>query len=398
MKKFFGVLCLFTLACQAPVEQVASEESVEQDSAQPSFIRLSPEAIQRAGLLTEKVQRIETPNVLTLPGQVTFNEDRTFTAGSFVEGIVIDCCKAVGASVRRGEILAELHSHQTHELLGEYRQVRAALDARRAEKLYAEAAEQRARRLLELKAGSERELQQAETNLAVAVTSVASAEAGLESALAHFEYLGIETGELRRGEAPDHLKILVKAPADGVIVERMVSQGDVVAPSTALFRMSNLNDVWVIARASEQQLEGLTPGMAARFRVRAFADKSFSGRVLRISDELDLDTKAIQVVVAVSNPGRSLKTGMYGDVELLSSVKSEMIAVPEQAVQLIDAQETVFVMSSEGTFLPRSVTIGRSVDGKEEILDGLDVDETIVTEGAFALKSELLKSRFAEEE
>jgi len=382
------------------------EEAQPQEEAQaapaaaalPSVVNLSPEAIQRAGITTEEVRLLDAPDLLVLPGQVALNEDRTVGAGSFVEGIVTDCCTPVGAYVRVGKVLAELHSHQTHEVLGEYRKAQAALQARQSEKAYAEQAAQRARRLLELKAGSEREVQQTASALAVAATTVLSAEADVDSALAHFEYLGIDTGELRQGETPDHLRILVKASINGVVVERSVAQGDVVPPSETLYRISDLTQVWVIARASEQQLQAVVPGMTAAFRVRAFADKVFSGRVLRISDELDVDTKTVQVVVSVANPGRSLKTGMYGDVELRSSVRKQVLAIPEVAVQLVDAQETVFVVDGPGAYRRRAVAIGRSIDGAVEILDGLQPGESIVVDGAFTMKSELLKARFAEEE
>ena len=387
-------------ACGGAVEEAPPPEEAQAAPAAglPTELNLSPEAVQRAGITTENVRLVDAPDVLALPGQVALNEDRTIHAGSFVEGIVAECCTPVGAYVRAGEVLAELHSHQTHELLGEYRKARAALDARESEKTYAEQAAQRARRLLELKAGSEREVQQTASALAVGETAVRAAEADLDSALAHFEYLGIDTGALRRGETPDHLRILVKSPINGVVVERSVALGDVVTPSEHLYRISDLSQVWVIARASEQQLQSVVPGMAAGFRVRAFADKTFTGRVLRISDELDVDTKTVQVIVSVANPGRSLKTGMYGDVELRSSVNKQVMAVPEAAVQFVDAQQTVFVAGGPGVYRPRAVTVGRSIDGAEEILDGLEPGETIVVDGAFALKSELLKARFAEEE
>lgn len=402
MNKLHVVLWMsLTFACGGAVEEVPPPEETQAATAAaalPSVVNLSPEAVQRAGITTQKVQLVDAPDVLSLPGQVTLNEDRTIHAGAFVEGIVAECCTPVGAYVRSGAVLAELHSHQTHELLGEYRKAQAVLQARQSEKTYAEQAAQRALRLLDLRAGAEREVQQTASALAVAETAVVSAEADVESALSHFEYLGIETSELRRGETPDHLRIFVKSPINGVVVERSVALGDVVTPSEHLYRISDLTQVWVIARASEQQLQSVVPGMTAGFRVRAFAGKVFAGRVLRISDDLDLDTKTVQVIVSVANPGRSLKTGMYGDVELRSSVNKQVIAVPEAAVQLVDAQQTVFVADGPGAYRPRAVTIGRSIDGTEEILDGLKPGETIVVDGAFALKSELLKARFAEEE
>lgn len=389
-----------TFACGTAVEQAPppEEEHAEPAAADPSVLNLSPEAVQRAGITAETVRLIDAPDALSLPGQVVLNEDRTIHAGSFVEGIVAECCTPVGAYVRTGEVLAELHSHQTHELLGEYRKAQAALQARQSEKEYADQAAQRAQRLFELKAGSERDVQQTASAFAVAEAAVVAAEADVESALAHFEYLGVDTAELRRDETPDHLRILVRSPINGVVVERAVALGDVVTPSDHLYRISDLTQVWVVARASEQQLQSVLPGMTASFRVRAFADKVFSGRVLRVSDELDLDTKSVQVIVSVANPGRSLKTGMYGDVELLSSTNKQVVAIPEAAIQLVDGQKTVFVSGGPGVYRPSAVVTGRSMNGSVEVLDGLKPGETIVTAGAFVLKSEMLKTRFAEDE
>lgn len=389
-----------SVGCGNAVEQAPPPEEThaEPAAAEPSVLNLSPEAVQRAGITAEEVRLIDAPDALSLPGQVVLNEDRTIHAGSFVEGIVAECCTPVGAYVRTGEVLAELHSHQTHELLGEYRKAQAALQARQSEKEYADQAARRAQRLFELKAGSERDVQQTASAFAVAEAAVVAAEADVESALAHFEYLGVDTAELRRDETPDHLRILVRSPINGVVVERAVALGDVVTPSDHLYRISDLTQVWVVARASEQQLQSVLPGMTASFRVRAFADKVFSGRVLRVSDELDLDTKSVQVIVSVANPGRSLKTGMYGDVELLSSTNKQVVAIPEAAIQLVDGQKTVFVSGGPGVYRPSAVVTGRSMNGSVEVLDGLKPGETIVTAGAFVLKSEMLKTRFAEDE
>lgn len=392
-----AIMLSVAFGCGGPAAIEAPPDEPMVATGEPTELRLSNEAVARSGITTAPAQLLGAPSVLHLPGQVSLNEDRTVTAGAFVEGIVTECCTAEGTYVKAGQVLAELHSHQTHELLGEYRSAQATLEARQSEHRLAEQAAARARRLLDLKAGSARSVEQADSRLEVAATAVTSAEAQLESALAHFEYLGVDTEELRGGDTPDHLRVVVTAPRSGVIVERSVAQGAVVTPSDVLYRIADLSQVWVLARASEQQLPRISAGMAATFQVRAFGSRQFSGRVLRISHSLDLDTKSVEVVVAVANPNRSLKIGMYGDVELRSSSTEQVLAVPEDAVQLIDSQPTVFVATSGGVFTPREVTVGRSIDGMEEILSGVEAGESVVVNGAFALKSDLLKSRFAEE-
>lgn len=382
----------------APPQAAAQPEAAPAERREdPGVVRLSPEAIRRADVLLGRVESRELPDLVRAPGELALNADRTVHAAAFVEGVVTDCCKSVGAFVRKGEILVEMHSHQTHELLAEFRQARAALEARRSELIYAERDHERAQRLHELKAGTLQRVQETETAVDRARTAVESADAELAGAIAHFEYLGIETTELRQGRIPEHLVVHVRAPISGVIVVRAVALGAVVTPSDPLYEVSDLNSLWLIVRVPEQDLKLVRPGMVVDFRVKAYSERTFRGRVETVGDMLDPHTKTVLVRCVVSNPKRALKQGMFGEAVLRSRQTRAALVVPESAVQRIDDTSVVFIPAGDGGYSPQAVEAGRNLDGMEEIRSGLEAGDEIVINGAFALKSELLKARFAEE-
>ncbi len=400
---FLICACLAGWGCgeaQPPAAAETQQPAAEPAAAlptDPGTVRLSLEAEQRSRITVGQVESRELPDEVRAPAEIALNADRTVHAAAFVEGTVMDCCKSIGSYVRKGDVLAELHSHQTHELLAEFRQARAALEARRSELTYAEQDRRRAQRLHELKAGSMQRVQETQTALDQARTSVESAQAGLAGAMAHFEYLGIDAKELAEGHIPEHLVVHVKAPISGVIVQRSVALGTVVTPSDPLYEISDLSSLWMIAHVPEQDLRLVRPGMKAELAVKAYPERTFLGRVELVGDMLDPQTKTVQVRCVIANPGRMLKQGMFGEAVLRSQQTRPALVVPEAAVQRIDDDSVVFVSEGGHTYRSRSVEVGRSIDGMEEILSGLSAGDEIAVSGAFSLKSEMLKSRFAEE-
>ncbi len=273
--------------------------------------------------------------------------------GSFVEGLVETCCKSVGSYVKKGEVLAQLHSHAIHEVVAEVGITRANLAARHAELEYARQAATRAEKLLDLKAGSLQAVQQAQTELRQAENALVAAEADVERASAHLEFYGLDAvdlGAVGPDGHPSHPMIDIVAPMSGRIVSRAVRLGDVVTPSSELYVISDLSQVWVIAQVPEEHMAALQPGMQVMVQTRAFPDRPFPGRVTLIGTELDPDSMTVQVRCLVNNPNGLLKTGMYATVTLSSQTGRSGLTVPEEAVQTVDDHTVVFVSHGGGQF------------------------------------------------
>lgn len=385
---------------EAPEPPPAAPAALEPAAAPsgPQTVRMTAAAAKTADVRIGAAEPAEIPDSIEVAGRVTLDEDRTTRVGSFVEGVVIDCCKSVGAYVRKGDVLAEVHSHATHEIVAEYMTARAELRGRNSELEYAHQAHERAIKLLELKAGSLQAVQRAETDVRAAETAVAAAEASVQRAKAHLDFYGLDPASIENPKGGEEPHIDILAPSSGTIVERAVKLGDVVTPSTGMYVLSDLSRLWVIAQVPEQRLGSLKPGMRVEVRTRAFPDRVFPGRVTYVSSELDPDTMTVQVRCSLANPAGELKTGMYATVRLESETTRNVLTVPEAAVQRIEEQSIVFVVAGEDRFEIRPVTVGDRTDGDVEILGGLRAGERLAVSGAFVLKSEHLKAELRGEE
>jgi cobalt-zinc-cadmium efflux system membrane fusion protein len=344
---------------------------------------------------------------MQVSGKIAVNENATARVGSFTEGVVVECCESVGADVKKGQVLVRLHSHEIHDAEASYWEAKAELERRQAELQFAQQSHKRASRLHELKAGSLQQVQETETKLRGAETFVEIAKAGLERAVNHLRYLGL-TPEQLPGEASEHAEeaqdtheevhlIEVRAPASGTIIERMVSPGAVVTPSDSLYVISDLSRLWVIAQVPEQHLSVLREGLRVDVSVRAYPDKPFPARITKIGDALDPETRTVEVRCELNNPGRLLKTEMFATLSIRGGGSKSATVAPLSALQHVDSQEIMFVPEGGSAFRARQVQTGQHSESMVEILSGLQPGEKIVTEGAFHLKSELLKSQMIEE-
>jgi cobalt-zinc-cadmium efflux system membrane fusion protein len=400
-----AILMLALGACSQPAAETTAAEA--EAPTDPDLIRLDAEAIRIANITLGDVETRQLEQQLQVPGRIAVNENATARVGSFTEGVVVECCESVGTDVKKGQVLARLHSHEIHDAEASFWQAKAELERRVAELQFAGEFHKRASRLHELKAGSLQQMQEAETKLRSAETFLEGAKAALERAANHLRYLGL-TPEQLPGAASEHAVegqetheevhlIEVRSPVSGTIIERTVSQGAVVTPSEALYVISDLSRLWVIAQVPEQHLSSLRKGLTVDVSVRAYPGKTFPARITMVSDSLDRETGTVTVRSELNNPGRQLKTEMYATLGIHGTGSKEATVAPLSALQHVENEEIMFVPDGENSFRARRIQTGRRSDSVVEILTGLQPGEKVVTAGAFHLKSELLKGQMIEE-
>ncbi|MDA1314093.1 MAG: efflux RND transporter periplasmic adaptor subunit [Acidobacteria bacterium] len=409
--------CMFLLgallalsACQGPPVESAAVASPPKMETPSNEVVLSTETIELARIRSAAVETAQLGETIEVPARIMLDEDRTVRVGSFVEGVIRECCLGVGSAVKKDQVLARLHSHSGHDAESDYLQALAEVQRRVAEREYAEQAHNRASRLHELKAGSLQDLQEASAELERAETAVTHAHAEVQRTEHHLNFLGLPLPDVTAGATPasgsaasendgddhDHL-IAIRSPQDGTVMERLTSEGAVVTPSDAVYVISDLSRLWAIAQVPERHLRSVRGGMQAELRVEAYPGRVFPARITRIADSLDPESRTVQVRCVVSNPRRELKTEMFATVSIPVGETAPVTAVPLAALQPIDGVDTVFVELSAGRFEARPIAVGRRSATLAEVTGGLDVGERIVVEGAFHVKSEHLKSRMSEE-
>jgi len=301
---------------------------------------------------------------------------------------------SVGDFVQAGQILGRIHSHEVHEARAAYQEALTELQRSQAAERFAQERSDRARRLLELRAGSRQDFESAEADLRNAQAAIQKAQSEVEKERAHMQIFQVPLDEPaadgpQNAEADD---IPILAPASGVILERKATVGSVVNNGDELFVITDTSKLWMIGAANEEDLSKRREGQPVRIEGRAYEGRIFSGRILKLGEQLDPATRTLQVRILLPNVQGLLKPEMYATAILQQTGRHSGLFVSEEAIQEIGGEPVVFVRRGQSDFEARTVKRGQDVDGETEILEGLNSGEAVVVKGSFLLKSQMLKS------
>ncbi|HWA86742.1 MAG TPA: efflux RND transporter periplasmic adaptor subunit [Opitutus sp.] len=194
-------------------------------------------------------------------------------------------------------------------------------------------------------------------------------------------------GLARTGQAAR--TFIYRAPADGIVIEKMAIQGGMIKPGELIYRLADLSSVWVLAQIYEQDLAFVRPGQEATVRVTYGPEHVVTGRVQTLLPQVEEQTRTATARIILPNPDGYLRPGMFVDVRFAAKLADDAVLVPDLAVVRSGEHNTVFVARNDGSFIPREVRLGaRSQGDLYEVLSGLAAGERVVTSGEFMLDSE----------
>ena len=213
----------------------------------------------------------------------------------------------------------------------------------------------------------------------------------LDGSLQRLRNWDIAEEELRRlqEEGKPRNALILRSPANGVILEKPSIQGMRFMPGEVLYRIADLSSLWLVAEVFEQDLGLVRIGQTARIHVNAYPERVFQGKVAFIYPAVTAETRTARVRIDLSNPGQLLKPAMYAEVELAvpqSPVKR--LSVPDSAVLDSGNRQLVLVRRDEGRFEPREIKVGARGDGYVEVLDGIREGDSVVVAANFLIDSE----------
>lgn len=376
-------------------ESTKPEAQAAKPAPEPSaegLIELSAAAIKAGQIEYSEVADYPFRSRLEVNGRLAVNEDNTARVGTIVTGRVTRVLATVGDTVRKGQPLIYIHSHELLTARADADKARALVIEREKSLSYARAELDRASRLLEARAISKKEQATAAANVVALTAELDQAKAELTRASEWLEHLTVPHDS--------HDDIVIYSPMNGVVLKRNVTIGTVVNEATDLMSIANMETLWAIAEVPQHQAARVRPGQSVEFRVSAFGDNRFSGRIVHLGEILNPETRTVSVRCLVNNPRGTLRPEMFATITIDSGTQTDQkgsLAVPAEAVQDLRGAKMVFVVVRDGVFDKRTVEVGREQDGKVEILAGLKAGERIVSHGGFFIKSEMLKSSMAEE-
>ena len=372
-------------AAVKPVEKVAETK----EETPTDRIKLSPEAFKRAGIETVEVTSQSLGQTLTATGHLAMNDDAAVRIGTFVDGRVVKIYAKVGDSVRKGQTLVHIHSHELSDARGAVAKAKASIVEKEKALAFAQAEADRAERLFTAKAIAKREVDQANAHVVSIKAEIDLVKAELERAAEFLEHLTTDK------DAPDD--IAIRSTLSGIVTKRLVTEGSVVSEASDLLEISNASTLWAIAEVPEANAGVVRIGQSVAIKVPSLGDATISGKVIHIGAALNAETRTMQVRCLVNNSRGNLRPEMYATIEIRSGATASTLTVPREAVQDVDGEKVVFLALDDNSFEKKVVELGREQGDKIEISSGLQSGQRIVTKGGFFIKTEFLKGSLAEE-
>ncbi|MFS2005454.1 efflux RND transporter periplasmic adaptor subunit [Duganella sp. CT11-25] len=364
-------LLLAALLLMPKREAAPASEPEHAESAQEEIVKLDDAQAKAAGIVLAAAAPAKIGTAITLPGEIRFNEDRTAHVVPKLAGVVVSVSAELGQNVRQGQVLAVVASSglsdQRSELLSAQR--RLALAGTTFE---------RERRLWQDKISAEQDYLQAKQAFNEAEIAVQNARQKLN---AYGAGAGAGGSQLNRLE--------LRAPFDGVVMEKHLALGEAVKEDANVFTISDLSSVWAELAVPPRDLNRVRVGETVLVKAAAF-DAQASGKITYVGSLLGEQTRTAKARVALANPERAWRPGLFVNVEVQAGQSDVAVTVVADAIQTVEDKPTLFVKTAGG-FRVQHVVTGRSDGRLVEVLQGLKAGERYASAGSFVLKAELGK-------
>jgi membrane fusion protein, heavy metal efflux system len=342
---FISVVCMVITSCHhTETEPNTSPGFTLTDTmlASTTFSKASLETVQ---------------NELKLYGKISADNNKMSQVFPIVGGNVQKVNVELGDYVKQGQVLATIRSS---EVAGyEKERLDANNDLAIAEKNL-----QVAQDLFSGKLNSEKDVMAAQTEVEKAKTALKRIN----------EVFGIYN--MKAGAQYN-----VTAPIAGFIIEKNINQNVLLNPGNLnnLFTIAQINDVWVLANVNESDIGVITQGMDASVKTISYPNKIFTGKVDRIFNILDPETKTMKVRIQIPNNDLALKPEMSAAVTLSYAESRKVIAVPSGAIIFDKNKSWVLVYKDKNHIEVRPVTVYKQNEKFAYLSEGVEVNENVIT-------------------
>lgn len=332
---------------------------VYEDQAGSNMVHIDPMTQQNIGVTTDLVTKRKLSRIVRTTANISYDETRLYTINSkimgYVEKLFVDY---TGQLVKKGQPLLEIYSPDLVSTQEEYLQ---AIKYRK-----------------EISGGSS--------------VGVKGADQLVESAkrrLAYWDISDKDIEALEKRGAPQKSMTLY-SPADGIVTDKMVINGQNIMPGMTLYKIADLSTVWGMGQIYQDELQWIKTGDNAEIQLSYLPGISFQGKVTFIYPYLDTETKTAQIRIEIKNTSNyEFKPGMFANVSIKSPLNANVIAVPEQSIIHTGTRDVAILALGDGYFKPVNVTLGARGDGGfVQVISGLNEGAKIVTSSQFLLDSE----------
>ncbi|QDU38032.1 Cobalt-zinc-cadmium resistance protein CzcB [Maioricimonas rarisocia] len=374
----------------------------------------SHEAVQKAGVDVDLVMRAPVVETIEASGEIRYDQTRLARLSSKAAGTVWRVDAQLGDRVRQGDVLALIDAAEVGRLKTEMVETWTQWEFQR--ETYSRLAPLVKQgsvpelRALESKAGVReawtriRRIHQALVNLGLPFRLEELEGQESEEVADYLHFLGLPESirnELDPATTPSNL-IPLRAPLDGVVVDRDVVSGEVVETSEVLFTVADNDRMWLLLNVPLEESSLLQMGLPVEFEADGMPN-AVTGELTWLSTTVDAKTRTVLVRAELDNSDGRLRDETFGTGRIILREESDAIVVPEESIHWEGCCHIAFVRnrdyfeeSAPKVFEIRTVRPGVTQDGKTEIIAGVLPGEVIVTSGSSVLRSQLLRGNLGE--
>ena len=177
----------------------------------------------------------------------------------------------------------------------------------------------------------------------------------------------------------------IRAPISGTLSQRLVKLGNQINVGQTLFRIDDFDPLEARVAVPERDMQAIKAGQPVQMLVDAMPGKVFIGTVGRVSPVVDPKTGTFDVIAQFNDASQTLRSGMFGRVNIVTATHDNTLVVPRVALLTEDGTAAVYVVAG-GRVARKSVQVGFTGDGRSEILTGLAAGDQVITLGQNAVR------------
>jgi membrane fusion protein, heavy metal efflux system len=357
----------------APPPASASRDRVSIEPSSPQLSRIRADVVGTATVPEDEV---------VAPGKVDINPNRISRIVLPVPGRIVSVEVRIGDAVAQGQALLKIESPEAEEAMSNYLRAEAAQMQARANQSKAQADLDRLRDLFEHGATAQKEVLHADNDVTNAQAALKDAGAGREQAARRLTILGLKPGEFGQ-------HVVVRSPIAGKVLDLKVVPGEYrTETSDALITIADLSNLWVTSDVPESSIRLIEQGERVHIELAAYPGEVFEGRVMRIGDTVDPQTRCVQVRTELGNSRGRFRPEMFARIRHSHGTRVVPV-VPRAAVLESEGRAWVFVEEAPGRFRRVAVETGASVGQSVAITSGVEAGQRVVVDAAILLQGSM---------
>ncbi|WP_433830946.1 efflux RND transporter periplasmic adaptor subunit [Flavobacterium anhuiense] len=333
---------------------VSCKKEADNPETNTSFV-ISNEMLKTTTTADATTQPLK--NELSFYGKITADDNKMIDVYPLVGGNVMKVNVELGDYVKKGQVLATIKSTDVADF------EKQSIDAK-SDLLVAKNNLKVAQELFDGKLNSESDVLQAKSE-------VNKAQSQLSKIQETYKIYNIKAGSIYE----------VTAPISGFIIQKSINQDMLLRNdrSENIFDIAEISEVWAMANINEIDINKVKLGTTAAVTTLSYPDKTFHGKVDKIYNVIDPETKAMQARIKLSNPDYMLKPDMNANIKLSFNENQMMIAVPSKAIVFDKSKNFVVVFKDRNNIETRQVEVYRVVGDTTYISSGLKENEKVIT-------------------